>query len=295
MRWRAGLSLALAGLLAGTAAYAAFAPAQVLNALARGDFTVTRDIAYGPGPRGRLDVYAPRHAADAPVVVFFYGGSWQEGRRSLYRFVGAALAARGIVTVIPDYRLYPETVFPGFLRDGAAAVGWALTHAAAFGGDPERLFLMGHSAGAYIAAMLALDPVWLAAQHLQPGQDIAGFIGLAGPYDFLPLTDPVLQRIFGPPAGLARTQPINFVRPGAPPAFLAAGTEDRTVDPGNSVRLARRLNAMGDSVTLRLYPGLDHRRLIGSLSPWLRLLGPVLPDCLAFIRQHRPQTQRNAA
>lgn len=294
-RWRCALPIVVAALVGGAATCVTVSPLRALNAFAPGDFQVTHDIAYGPGPRELLDIYAPRHATGAPVVVFFYGGSWQWGSRAIYRFVGAALASHGVVTVIPDYRVYPETVFPGFLADAAAAVSWAHAHAVRFGGDPDRLFLMGHSAGAYIAAMLTLDPTWLAQQHMQPGRDIAGLIGLAGPYDFLPLTDPVLQRIFGPPAGLARTQPINAVRPGAPPVFLAAGEKDRTVDPRNSIRLAVRLTNAGDAVTLRLYPGLDHRTLLGSLSPWLNLLGPVLPDCLAFIRHTRPKPQRNAA
>lgn len=281
--------------MAGGMAAASLSPVTVLNDLAPGDFTVTHDIRYAPGPRGGLDIYAPRHVHGAPLVVFFYGGSWQEGNKALYRFVGAALAARGVVTVIPDYRIYPPTRFPGFLQDGAAAVAWAHAHAGDYGADPSRLFLMGHSAGAYIAAMLALDPEWLAPHGLSPGRDVAGFIGLAGPYDFLPLTDPVLKIIFGPQAGLARTQPINFVAPGAPPAFLAAGLDDSIVDPGNSTRLARSLRQAGDAVEVKLYPGIDHMKLVGALSPWLGILAPVLPDCLAFIHQVQPQTLRSGA
>ncbi|GAB0119668.1 alpha/beta hydrolase [Acidisoma sp. 7E03] len=295
MGWALGLSLGAAALLAGTAAFAALSPVTVLNRLAPGDFVVTRSLAYAPGDRGRLDLYAPKKAHDAPVVVFFYGGSWQWGSKAMYRFVGAALAARGVVTIIPDYRVYPEVRFPEFLRDGAAAVAWAHDHAAAYGGDPSRLVLMGHSAGAYIAAMLALNPAWLAPHGLSPAHDIAGFVGLAGPYDFLPLTDPTLKTIFGPPATLARTQPITFVTPHAPPAFLAAGRGDQTVDPGNTTRLAARLTQAGDQVEVRLYPGLDHRTLIGAVSPWLSLLGPVLTDCLTFIHGLRPHTLRNAA
>lgn len=278
-------------MLAGGVAVAALSPATILNHFTPGGFSVASGLRYEPGPRGELDVYRPRDARNAPIVVFFYGGSWQEGSRRFYRFVGAALAARGVVAVIPDYRVYPQTRFPGFLRDGAAAVAWARNHAADYGADPSRLFLMGHSAGAYIAAMLALDPEWLAPFGLRPERDVAGLIGLAGPYDFLPLTDPVLQTIFGPAAGLARTQPINFVTPGAPPAFLAAGLQDHTVDPGNTARLAAKLRQAGDAAEVKFYPGIDHRKLAGALSPLLGFLAPVLPDCLAFIRQTRPQSQ----
>ncbi|MDE1896534.1 MAG: alpha/beta hydrolase, partial [Rhodospirillales bacterium] len=154
---------------------------------------------------------------------------------------------------------------------------------------PDQIFVMGHSAGAYNAAMLALDPEWLAPFGLSPNRNIAGFIGLAGPYDFLPLKDPVLKKIFGPRDQLARTQPINFVTAGAPPAFLAAGTADLTVNPGNTTRLAARLVQAGDSVTVKLYPGINHTKLIGAFSPLLRWMAPVFKDSLAFIQQTPPK------
>ncbi len=285
-------------LLAGGLACAACSPLTIMNAATGGDYTLTRDLPYAPGPRHMLDVYAPQNARGAPVVVFFYGGSWQTGDKSMYRFVGAALARHGIVAVIPDYQIYPATRFPGFLLDAAAATRWSRDHADQYGGDPSQLFVMGHSAGAYIAAMLALDPQWLRAQGMAP-RDLSGLIGLAGPYDFLPITDPVLQTIFGPPDQLASTQPINFAAPGAPPAFLAAGTKDTTVYPRNSIRLAAKLDAAGDAVTLRLYKGLDHKLLIGALSPlvtpFVSGAAPVLGDCLAFIRHYSQQSIRSAA
>jgi acetyl esterase/lipase len=269
--------------LVGLASCGLVSPVKILNAAACGKFHVTQNIAYAPGPRGGLDVYTPDGAKDAPVVVFFYGGSWQEGDKAMYRFVGAALAARGIVTIIPDYRVYPEVRFPVFLQDCARAVAWAKANAQNFGGDPDRLVLMGHSAGAYNAAMLALNPAYLGAVGLNSKQDISGFIGLAGPYDFLPIQDPTIKIIFGPPETLARTQPINFVTPGAPPVYLAAGLRDTTVDPANSMRLAAKLRAAGDTVQERYYPKLNHAKIIGAVSPLLGFLAPVLPDCLAFI------------
>ena len=277
-------------MIAGCAGTLMWSPVTILNLLALGPYHTETDISYGTGPRQRLDVYIPRHANGAPLVVFYYGGSWEFGKKSLYRFVGAALASNGVVVVIPDYRLYPQTRFPGFLQDSAAALAWAKAHAAGLGANPARLFVMGHSAGAYNAVMLALDPQWLAPFGLSPQQDIAGVIGLAGPYDFLPLTDPKLKMIFGPPDELARTQPINFVTRFAPPVFLAVGTTDTTVDPGNSARLAARLAQAGDEVTLKDYPGVDHRSLVGAISPLLGGIAPVLPDCLAFIfRTPRPR------
>ncbi len=283
--WVFSLKRALAPLLLlGLASCAWLSPVTLLNATATGNWHVTRDVAYMPGPRGGLDIYVPAGAKSAPVVVFFYGGSWQEGDKAMYRFVGAALAAHGIVTIIPDYRVYPAVRFPVFLQDAARAVAWSKDNAQNFGGDPNRLVLMGHSAGAYIAAMLALDPSYLGAEGLSPKHDIAGLIGLAGPYDFLPLHDPVIKIIFGAPDELARTQPINFITSGAPPAFLAAGLRDTTVDPQNSMRLAARLRAAGDTVQERYYPRLDHKLIIGATAPLLDFLAPVLPDCLTFIK-----------
>jgi len=152
-----------------------------------GAVTVKHDLTYASEDRGHFDVYAPpRPSPRTPVAVFLYGGSWQSGDKALYRFVGRSLASRGIITVIPDYRVYPEVRYPAFLRDNARAVAFAKQHAAEWGGDPGRLFLIGHSAGAYNAAMLALDRRWLGEVGLDPRRDLAGFVGLAGPYDFLP-------------------------------------------------------------------------------------------------------------
>ncbi|MBV8779661.1 MAG: alpha/beta hydrolase [Alphaproteobacteria bacterium] len=263
----------------------ALSPASVLNVIALwGRYQATTDIAYAAGPRHTLDVYRPTApAAQAPVAVFFYGGNWQEGDKAIYRFVGAALAAKGILTVIPDYRVYPEVRFPSFLEDGADAVRWTYDHAGEFGGDPHRIVLMGHSAGAHIAAMLAYDAQWLAAVRLNPDRDVRGLVGLAGPYDFLPLHSATLKIIFGPEAQLAVTQPINFVEPGAPPAFLVSGRADDIVDPGNVTRIAKRIAEKGGTVTTKFYDDVGHRTLIGAFSPPLRPLAPVLRDTVQFV------------
>jgi acetyl esterase/lipase len=233
-----------------------------------------------------LDVYVPtsepvQDGKGRPIVVFFYGGSWQNGNRGDYLFVGEALASRGFVAVLPDYRTWPETGFPGFIDDAAAAVRWARDHASEYGGDPSRLFLTGHSAGAQIAVLLATDGRYLAAQDLGK-RDVRGVIGLAGPYDFLPLSDPTLEAIF-PDAMRSASQPINFVHGDEPPMFLAAGTRDTTVDPGNTDRLAARLSAAGDRVEVKHYRGLSHASLIGVVAAPLRGLAPVLDDVSRFI------------
>jgi acetyl esterase/lipase len=247
----------------------------------RDGLKITRSIAYGEGARRTLDVYRPGNAAGLPVVVFFYGGSWQSGNKGLYRFVGATLARRGYVAVIPDYRVYPEVGYPQFLEDGARAVRWAKDNAARFGGDPDKIFLMGHSAGAYIAAMLALDSRWLGAVGISSDRDITGLIGISGPYDFLPLREGTMRTIFG--GNDPATQPISHVSSGAPPALLLTGAKDGIVDPGNSARLAARLRAAGDAVALRTYRWVGHLSIIGTFSPLLWFLAPVQRDVVAFI------------
>ncbi|MGF6570822.1 acetyl esterase/lipase [Paraburkholderia sp. GAS333] len=263
--------------------------AGVLNAtVSHKSFHVESGLPYGTAPRQQLDVYTPAAGAPPagahgrPIVVFFYGGSWQNGSRSSYLFVGAALASRGYVAVVPDYRTWPDTAFPGFVDDAAAAVRWARDHAAETGGDPSRIFLMGHSAGAHIAMLLATDGRYLAAQQMSKS-DLSGVIGLAGPYDFLPLHDATLEQIF-PPALRAASQPINFVEGDEPPVFIAAGQRDTTVDPGNTDRLAARLHAAGDQdVEVKHYPRVGHALLVGAIAGPLRGFAPVLDDVSAFI------------
>jgi acetyl esterase/lipase len=274
-------------IIVGAAALFALAPGQVLNAiaLAGGRVTVERDIIFGNDPRLKLDIYRPANAAGAPVVVFFYGGSWQRGEKSSFGFVGAALARAGIVAVIPDYRIYPPVVYPDFLRDSALAVRWTKENAARFGGDPAKLFLSGHSAGAYNAAMLNLDPRWLAEVSLDPRRDLRGAIGIAGPYDFLPLESAELKIIFGPEDARPGTQPITYVDGTAPPMLLLRPAKDSVVDPGNSIRLAARIRSKGGDAAVETYDRVGHITIIGTFSPLLSFLAPVRDDLIRFVFQ----------
>ena len=274
----------LVGMLA-TLLVAGCSPASVLNVLvARGGVEITRSVAYGSGPRRTLDIYRPAGATAAPVVVFFYGGSWQTGRKSLYTFLAVALARRGYLTIVPDYRVYPEVRYPDFLGDGALAVRWVKDNAGALGGDPAKLFVMGHSAGAYIAAMLAIDRRWLQQVDLVPDRDLAGLIGISGPYDFLPLRDETLKVIFGG-ANQQATQPIAHVSRGAPSALLLTGANDDTVDFGNAARLAARLRASGDDATVVTYPRVGHLTILAAFATPLRFLAPVLRDVDGFMKR----------
>lgn len=278
--------IAVLVLLLAVAALFAWAPTFILNAAAWGsDVEVERDIAYGNDTRMKLDVYRPKGAKDLPVVVFFYGGSWQRGDKSIYRFVGATLARAGIVAVIPNYRLYPPVLYPDFLRDSARAVRWTKDNAARFGGDPVKLFLSGHSAGAYNAVSLATDRRWLAEVKLEPKADVAGVIGIAGPYDFLPLKDEQLKIIFGPEDARPNTQPINYVDGDEPPLLLLRPANDTVVDPGNSTRLLKRVEEKGGKAKVVTYDRVSHLSIIGAISPLLSFLAPTKNDLVEFVRQ----------
>jgi acetyl esterase/lipase len=264
----------------------ACSPLSTLNTLGPRDLAhhPGRDIAYGPDPRQRLDVYtqiAPSVKL-APIVVFFYGGGWNSGSRTDYSWVGDSLASRGFVAVVPDYRLAPEHPYPAFVQDGAAAVRWARDHAADFGGDPDRIVLAGHSAGAYIALQLALDDTFLRAAGVDP-RSIRGAVSLSGPADFYPFTVKESQEAFGAYPDPRDTQPINHVHPGAPPIFLGHGDKDETVELSNSVHLANALKAAGDPVVLKIYPGLKHPDTVLALSRLFRGKAPVLADITQFI------------
>ena len=247
---------------------------------------VTRDVAYAAGDRHTLDVYRPAKSVPGrPVVVFFYGGSWDSGAKAGYAWVGRALAAQGYVTIVPDYRLYPQARWPDFLQDGAQAVKWARDHAGDYGGQASRLVLMGHSAGAYNAMELAVDRRWLTAVGMDPARDIAAVVGLSGPYDFLPLHSAELKTIFGPEDQRPDTQPINHVDGHEAPMLLITGDKDTTVDPGNSDRLAAKVTAAGGQARVVHYPTLDHVRTVAALAPSLRFLAPVMRETTSFINQ----------
>ncbi|MCW4115327.1 alpha/beta hydrolase [Aurantimonas sp. MSK8Z-1] len=281
----------LAGVFAALAALASCSGAGLLNAItSRAGYTLTRDHAYGEGERARYDLYLPAEAGPStPVVVFVHGGSWDTGSKDLYRFVGQSLASRGYAVAIPNYRLYPHVTFPAFVDDAARATAAVAKAAAAgregFAAGRHPLFLMGHSAGAEIAGLLATDDHYLREAGLR-AHALAGFIGLAGPYDFLPLTDERYKKIF-PPATRAASQPVNFVDGGEPPMLLIAGDADTTVDPRNSRSLAEKVTRAGGSVELVIVPGVDHVGAITSLATALPLGARSIRDrVLAFLKEH---------
>lgn len=260
---------------------------SLLNASVPDDsYRVVQGVAYGSSARQTLDIYVPKGLSKpADVLVFYYGGSWQMGCRQDYKFVGEAFASLGYVTVIADYRLYPDVYFPAFVEDSAKALVWVHEHIAEYGGNANNLFVSGHSAGAFNAVMLALNPAYLK----QAGGNvdmIRGTLGIAGPYDFLPLTDPDIIALFSK-SPAAETQPITYATRRTAPLFLATGNDDDTVLPKNSISLMKALTAHGSTVELKRYEGVAHIGIVLSLASGFRGKAPLRADMDAFMRAHR--------
>jgi acetyl esterase/lipase len=240
-------------------------------------------IPYGTDPRQRLDIFAPPHASNRPIVVFWYGGSWEEGSRADYRFVGTALAKQGFVVVIPDYRLYPQVTFPAFEEDGARALAWVELHAADFGGDVGHIVLMGHSAGGHTAAFLAFNHAFLERFGASPN-NISGLVGLSGTYIFVPDSDQ-LRAAFPPPYTANDWQPIKFVDASAPPTLLLHGLADKEVLPQEAIELRDALAAAGVPVELKLFSRRGHADTIASFAEVTRWRTPALQETVAFINR----------
>ena len=278
--------LCLAGFLSGCTRF------DVLNAtIPTCTYTRATPLAYGDVPRQKLDIYRPRALRPdakpgAKVVVFFYGGDWQAGQKGDYRFVAEALASRGFVAVLPDYRLYPHVTFPKFVEDGALAVRWVHDHIDQFGGDPHQVYLMGHSAGAHIAALLTLDPHYLAAVGLEP-KSIRATVTLSGPFDFLP--GGTEREVFGmKPGDLPdpNIEPIHFANGRSAPMLLVQGQQDDVVIPDNATKLAAAIRRAGGRAEVLSYGKLGHAGTVLSMAWSFRWLAPVLRDTAAFINAH---------
>jgi acetyl esterase/lipase len=262
---------------------------QLLNAtVSHGGYTRTVDLAYGKDPRQKLDVYRPTKAApNGKVVVFFYGGSWRDGSKTDYGFVAQALTSRGFTVVLPDYRLYPQVTFPAFVEDGAAAVRWTRDNISSLGGDTNHLYLMGHSAGSHIAALLTLDAHYLKAVGLDRNV-IRATATLSGPYDFIP--KPWDRPVFNQPTNAttidSNIEPITFVDGKEPPMLLVQGLKDKIVLPLNAEYLAARIREKGGEVKDITYPNRGHASVVVALVWPYQWLAPVLDDVTKFFNEH---------
>jgi len=281
----------LAGLGASVATVSPPGLLSILDAAAGGGWGAARPGSAIPfGTHGQtLDVWRPsdNSTAKRPVLIFWYGGGWVKGDRRAYAFAARAYAKAGFVVVVPDYRKVPSVRFPAMLQDGAEAVKWVRDHITDYGGDPDRIAIAGHSAGAYTVVMLALDRRWLEAESVDPGI-IKAAIGLSGPYNFYPWTSKRAIDALGNAADPTMTQPITFARADAPPMLLVTSTGDTEVKPHNAYDLAKKLKGLGAPVTLIDYPGLSHEDVAMALSKPFRGKGPVLADSVAFLHRVMP-------
>jgi acetyl esterase/lipase len=263
-----------------------FAALKIFNFLVPKDGAseqIAQSVAYGSDPQQKLDIYRPTRAGLYPVLVFVHGGSWKDGSGSDYEFVGRAFAAQGFLTLVISYRLLPQNAYPDFVIDAAEAIAWANKHATEYGGDGQRIFVVGHSAGAYNISLAILDSHYLRDAGLYPNV-IRGVATLAGPFDFVPLDSPITIATFGHLKDLAPTQPINYVSADAPPFLLLHGTADSTVKPRNSRSLFKHLTDVGAHPKLIEYQDVSHVGIMLSLAKPLRDKAPVLDDVVNFFR-----------
>jgi acetyl esterase/lipase len=277
----------LKSLMAGvTALRSRLSPFTAINLLVpRAGYVIHRDLAYGRDPRQKLDVYVPCGLKEpAPVVLFFYGGGWQGGNRGNYLAFGQAFASAGMIVAVADYRLYPQVKYPGFVEDAAGALAFMHTRAAEYGGDPGRIFLAGHSAGAYNAVMVASEAKFLAAKGGSLDW-ICGVIGIAGPYNFLPMRDPVYVDMFHG-TNNSDCMPVHHVDGVRPPMLLISGSDDDTVGLCNTNDMSDRLRSFGSDVKVIFYKGVGHIGVILALVRGFRGIAPIRQDMIDFIRAH---------
>jgi acetyl esterase/lipase len=269
-----------------------YSPLSILNALIPShQYTLFKDIAYGDLARQKLDIYVPKKVKkNTSVVIFYYGGGWDSGRKKDYKFAAEAFTSNGSIVVIPDYRVYPDVVFPAFMQDPVSAAKWVKSQIANYGGDANSVFLAGHSAGAHLAVMMGVNPHYLAKEHMAP-LDFAGVIGLAGPYDFLPLRSARLKEIFGPEHARWQSQPIHFVDGKNPSMLLLVGLKDDTVWPQNTLNLAEKINAFGGRVQVATFERYNHVDMAAKLSKPLRGDGAMLASIVTFIKQNSNHQQ----
>lgn len=259
----------------------ACSPLTLVNAIGQDDgISQVESYAYGELPRQQCDVYFPKQP-NGKLVFFIYGGSWMSGDKADYRFVARNLTRKGYTVVIADYRLYPEVRFPTFVEDAAQALAWTQGQLANWSMQPKSVFVVGHSAGAHIASLLALDERYLAPYGMKPTQ-LSGVVGLSTPADFAATLGAQYRPIFTDESGLQAAQPIRYVSSKAPPMLLIHGLDDGLVYASNTQSLASALHRVGAPVQVEFYEDVGH---VGTVTPFIEWLGnqQVLNRMLAFM------------
>jgi acetyl esterase/lipase len=279
--WIVGLAVLLVG---GVAVAYVIAPLPVFNALMikdPGAKLIARNIAYGENPRQRYNLFAPEQGNNFPLLIFVQGGAWQFADKEGYDFVGHAFASKGYLTAVIDYRLVPEVQYPAFVDDTAKAVAHMRAEAVKHGGDPTRVYLVGHSAGAYNIIQAMLNPAFAAEM-----QNVKAAAGMAGPYKFVPLTDPRAIKAFSNFLPVEDTQPEAFLKPDQPPILLIHGSDDTEVLPASSEYFYKEIKKVTSRVEQRIYPNTNHVSILGDLSRPFRYRSNTFPDIIAFFAKH---------
>lgn len=280
--------------LPGGQAYAESVLERSRRAAASPDLRFHPDLAHGSDPAQRLDLYAPAHACPAalPSLLFVHGGAFATGYKEWMGFMAPAICATPALFISVEYRVAPGHAYPAAVRDVAAAVHWAWRNVGRYGGDPDRLFLGGHSAGAHLASLAALDRRWLGEWGL-PGDVVKGVLPISGLYDLT--CDPdqpfgaaalAIRRRFIPnDADVEAASPVSHAHPQAPPFYIAAGEHDLGNLAAEAVDMRQRLQAAGVPVALDLLAGHDHftasSRCVDDGHPWIA-------RARAFLQSGRP-------
>jgi acetyl esterase/lipase len=260
-------------------------PLAYVNFQVSRSLQTAKDIAYGNEAGQLLDVYTRSDTASKGVIIFVHGGYWDTGTKNDYPFLADSFTELGYTTVVVGYRLVPTVTFPEYVEDIALAVKWTVDNIGDYGGNPEKLFLMGHSAGAHLASLVSFDERYLLKYGLTQNV-LSGFIGLAGPYNFLPVAPDDVRSIaaLGPLETYPDTQPINFVDKADPPAFLGYTPEDRTVNPNNTISFAAKIREVGGEVSEHDYDGVSHVTILGAVARASRFFNKaILEDITAFL------------
>tara|TARA_R110001599_G_scaffold2420_9_gene13070 strand:- start:24637 stop:25485 length:849 start_codon:yes stop_codon:yes gene_type:complete len=277
--------VALSSLLLVACTKAGLEVANLPNAFS--DTKTIKDIVYGPEPWQKLDVYVPAHSSteSLPVVVFFYGGSWKDGSKDMYPFVGEIFAKQGYITVIADYSKYPHVKFPTFVEDGAKAVAWTYRHITEYKGNPDRLYVSGHSAGAHIGALVTADKHYLQAEGETPSI-IKAFAGLSGPYDFVPYEEDYID-MFGPPENYPNMQVTTFIDGKEPPMLLLWGADDTIVGESNMDKLIAKIETEQGVVESNVYAGVDHVGMLSGFIWFFKSKAPIIDDIIGFFQRYK--------
>ena len=244
------------------------------------------NLAYGEHKDQVLDLVNLENSRDCPVILFFHGGSWRWGQKDYHREIGKQFAKSGIIFATANYRLYPEVRFPAFPRDASLAVKWLRENVAKHGGDPSRIFLMGHSAGAHSMALVGLDESYLK----EVGGDfswIRGVIGMSCPYYFDPNKEFLYREIFNVGRDHEEFMPLCLVDGGNEPPFLVMhGFFDPLVAVEGAEKFINKMRAAGGKVTRRIYSSHGHFSLVRRTTSWHIWPNPLLKDVVEFVREH---------